>query len=164
MLKKRIGKIAFVLACIITMIMPYTSTVLAAALTQDATTAELQVLINREGGEEASGTLNDIQKEYYDIAPYGYRVGDTRVYKIITKGDTEYQNMFYCLDANKSFPGVTAEGYNSLEYTNIADLKDATDANVKALHLATSFAEDQDKWTANYRALMWLVNNMYLEK
>ena len=164
MLKKRIGKIAFVLACIITMIMPYTSTVLAAALTQEDTTAELQVLIMHEGEEESSGTLNDAQKEYYDIAPYGYTVGETKVYKIITKGDNEYQNMFYCLDAVKSFPGVTAQGYNSLEYTKVADLKDATDSNVKALRLSTSYAENQDTWTANYRSLIWLVNNMYLEK
>ena len=164
MLKKRIGKIAFVLACIITMIMPYTSTVLAAALTQEDTTAELQVLIAHEGGEESSKTLNDAQKEYYDTTPYGYTIGETRIYKIIAKGDTEYQNMFYCLDAVKSFPGVTTEGLNSLEYTKVADLKDATDSNVKALHLSTSYAEDQNTWTANYRSLIWLVNNMYLEK
>ena len=164
MLKKRIVKIAFVLACIITMIMPYTSTVLAAALTHETTTAELQVLLTHEGGEEASGTLTDGQKEYYDISPYGYTVGETKVYKIIEKGDYDYQNMFYCLNALKSFPGVTAQGLNSLVYTNVADLEDATDANVKGLHLSTSYTEDQDKWTENYRALIWLVNNMYLEK
>ena len=45
MLKKKVGKIVFVLACIMTMIMPYTSTVLAAALTHKDTTAELQVLL-----------------------------------------------------------------------------------------------------------------------
>ena len=164
MLKKKIGKIAFVLMCIITIIMPYTSNVLAATLTHEDTTAELQVLINHEGGEESSKTLTDEQKEYYDILSYGYTVGETKVYKIISKGDYEYQNMFYCLNAVKSFPGVTAEGLNSLEYTNVADLKDATDANVKGLHLSTSYADNQEKWTENYRALIWLVNNMYLEK
>lgn len=164
MLKKKVGKIAFVLACIVTMIMPYTSTVLAAALTHEDTTAELQVLITHEGGEESSGTLTDAQKEYYDISPYGYTVGETKVFKIISKADYEYQNMFYCLDALKSFPGVTAEGYNSLEYTNVGELDDATNSNVKALHLSTSYSDNQDKWTENYRALVWLVNNMYLEK
>ena len=164
MLKKKIGKITFVLACIITLIMPYTSTVLAAALTKDDTTAELQVLIVREGGEEASGTLTEEQKEYYDVSPYGYSVGETKVYKIITKGDNEYKNMFYCLNAVKSFPGVTNEGYNSLEYTKKADLKDSTDSNVKGLYLSTNYADNQNKWTANYKSLIWLVNNMYLEK
>ena len=164
MFKKRIGKIAFVLACIITMIMPYTSTVLAAALTHDVNTAELQVLMIHEGGEEASGTLTEQQKEYYDISPYGYTVGETKVYKIISKGDNEYQNMFYCLDALKSFPGVTAQGMNSLEYTNVGELDDATNSNVKGLHLSTSYSENQSKWTENYKALVWLVNNMYLEK
>ena len=164
MLKKRIGKIAFVLACIMTLIMPYTSTVLAAALTQEETEAELQVLIMHEGGEEASGTLTDAQKEIYDTAPYGYTIGETRIYKIITKGDYEYENIFYCLDANKSFPGVTAENYNSLLYKNVADLKDPTDSNVKALKLSTDYVTDQETWNANYKSLIWLVNNMYLEK
>ena len=149
MLKKRIVKIAFVLACIITLIMPYTSTVLAAGLTSKDTTADLQVLIMHQGGEESSKTLTDKQKELYDETPYGYRIGETRIFKIITKGDTDYSNIFYCLNAKKSFPGVTGEGYNSLEYTNVADFKDSTDSNVKALHLSTSYSEDSAKWTKN---------------
>ena len=72
MFKKRCIKIAFVLACIISLIMPYTSTVLAAALTQEDTTAELQVLVVHKGGEESSGTLTEEQLEYYDTAPYGF--------------------------------------------------------------------------------------------
>ena len=119
MLKKRIGKIAFVLACIITMIMPYTSTVLAAALTHDnGKTAELQVIIFHEGGPESGNILNDNQKEFYDTSSYGYALGttqsnSTRVYKIIEKGDSDYTNTFYCLDAEKSFPGVTGQNLNS---------------------------------------------------
>ena len=171
MLKKKIVKIAFVLACIITMIMPYTSTVLAATLShEEGNTAELQVRLVHEGGEESGNLLNDAQKAYYDTTPYGYTLKTnledqgTRVYKIVLKDDNQYQNMLYCLDAVKSFPGVTGQNLNSLTYTNVADLKDATNPNVKALHLGTSYAEDQQKWTANYKALIWLVNNMYLEK
>ena len=162
MFKKRLVKIAFVLACIISLIMPYTSTVLAAALTQEDTTAELQVLVVHKGGEESSGTLTEQQLEHYDTAPYGYTIGETRVYKIIAKADYEYENMFYCLNANKSFPGVTAEGLNTLEYTNVADLKDSTDSNVKGLHLSTSYADEAEVWNANYKSLIWLVDNMYL--
>lgn len=164
MLKEKIVKIVFVLACIITLVMPYTSTVLAAALTKDDTTADLQVLIMHQGGEEASGTLEDNQREYYDETPYGYEIGDTRIFKIITKGDTEYSNMFYCLNANKTFPGVTNTGFTSLTYKNVADFKDSTDSNVKSLHLSTSYSSDSSKWTANYKALVWLSNNMYLSK
>lgn len=162
MFKKRCIKIAFVLACIISLIMPYTSTVFAAALTQEDTTAELQVLVVHKGGEESSGTLTEEQLEYYDTAPYGYTIGETKVYKIITKADYEYENIFYCLNANKSFPGVTTEGLNSLEYTKVADLKDSTDSNVKGLHLSTSYSDEAEKWTANYKSLIWLVDNMYL--
>ena len=162
MFKKRFIKIAFVLACIISLIMPYTTTVLAAVLTQEDTTAELQVLALHKGGEESSGTLTEEQLEYYDQAPYGYTIGENRVYKIIAKADYEYENIFYCLNANKSFPGVTTEGLNSLEYTNVADLKDSTDSNVKGLYLSTSYADDSEKWTSNYKSIIWLINNMYL--
>lgn len=75
MLKKKVLKIAFVMACILTILMPYTSTVLAAALTSDDVTAELQILTYRQGGEEASGTLTEEQRELYDTTPYAYKVG-----------------------------------------------------------------------------------------
>ena len=89
MLKKRFIKIALVLACILTLLMPYT-TVLAASLTHEDKTAELQISIIHEGGEEASGTLTDEQKEFYDESQYAYNVGETRVYKIIEKGKITY--------------------------------------------------------------------------
>ena len=164
MLKRKVLKIALVLACVMVLIMPYTSTVLAATLTHEDTKADLQVLVMHEGGEESSGTLTEEQRKLYDETPYGYRIGGTRIFKIITKGDVDYSNTFYCLNANKSFPGVTNQGYNSLEYTNVADFKDSTDSNVKSLHLSTAYSDDNAKWTANYKALVWLVNNMFLEK
>ena len=164
MLKKKFLKIAFVMVCIITLIMPYTTTVLAAALTSNDVTADLQILTYRQGGDEASGTLTDTQKQIYDTTPYGYKVGNTRVFKIITKGDKEYSNMFYCLNAKKTFPGQSNPGQDFLTYTNVADFKDSTDSNVKSLHLSTSNSEDSAKWTANYKALIWLINNMYLNK
>lgn len=164
MLKKKLLKIAFVMACIVTILMPYTSTVLAAALTSNDVTAELQILTYRQGGDEASGTLTDEQKQIYDTTPYGYKVGDTRVFKIITKGDKDYSNMFYCLNAKKRFPGQANPGQDSLTYTNVADFKDSTDPNVKSLHLSTSNSADSAKWTANYKALVWLMDNMYLNK
>ena len=162
MLKKKILKVIFVLTCIMTMIMPYTSVVLAAALTHEDTTATLEVLRIHKGGEEASGTLSQEQEKYYDTTPYGYKVGDTRVFKIITQGDTNYENTFYCLNAKKSFPGVTSSGYEPKEFEKVADLKDSSDANVKALHLSTSNSADSTTWNANYKSLIWLINNMYL--
>lgn len=162
MLKKKFVKLILVLSCIMTLIMPYASTVLAVALTQQDTSAELQVLRVHKGGEEASGTLTENQQPYYDETPYGYRVGDTRVFKIITKGDVNYENAFYCLNAEKSFPGVTGTDYKTEAYTNVADLTDSTDANVKALHLSTSNSVNSDLWNNNYKSLIWLINNIYL--
>ncbi len=164
MLKKKILKFIFVIACIITLMMPYTSVVLAAVLTHETTTAELEVIRVHEGGEESSGTLTAEQDPYYDTTPYGYRIGDTRVFKIITKGDAQYENAFYCLNALKSFPGVSNGTYTAEAFENVADLKDSTDTNVKSLHLSTSNSTNSEIWTANYKSLIWLVDNMYLSK
>ena len=95
MLKRKVLKIALVLACVMVLIMPYTSTVLAATLTHEDTKADLQVLVMHEGGEESSGTLTEEQRKLYDETPYGYRIGGTRIFKIITKGDVDYSNAFY---------------------------------------------------------------------
>ena len=162
MLKKRIIKIAFVLTCIITLIAPY-STVFA-TLTHEDTTARLQSVIMHEGGEEATGTLTEEQKLLYDTDPHGYTIGSTLICKIIEEGDRNYSNTFYCLNAKKSFPGATADGYTSLEYKNVADFKDSTNPEVKSLHLSTSATENEGLWTENYRALEWLFDNYYLRK
>ena len=162
MLKKRIVKIAIVLACVLTLLTPYTT--VFAMLTQADTTANLQSVIMHEGGEEASGTLTDEQKQLYDENPHGYEVGDTLICKIIEEGDMNYENAFYCLNAMKSFPGATSTGFTSLEYKNVADFKDSTNSEVKSLHLSTAYSEDSALWTANYKALNWIFENSYLRK
>ncbi len=164
MLKRKVFKIIFVLACIIAIMMPYASIVMAVALTHNDNTAELEVIRVHEGGEEASGTLTTLQQSLYDTTPYAYRVGETRVFKIITKGDSNYENTFYCLNAEKSFPGVSNGTYQVEAYTNVADLKDPTLANVKSLHLSTSNLGNNVTWNANYKSLIWLIDNMYLSK
>lgn len=166
MLKKKVLKVSLVLACILAMLMPYSTPVLAAvALTQESTTAELQINLIREGGEEATGKLTEEQKEFYDESQYCYYVGNTRVYKIIQKADGDYADSFYCLDATKSFPGVNGDSHNgSLVYKNVSDFNDTTNLNVQSLRLSASYTQERETWNANFRALTWLVNNMYLKK
>lgn len=148
-MKIKLGKIAFVVICIITMIMPYGTTVLATALNHSEVSTNLETLKLREGGEESSGTLTGSYASYYDENIYSYAIGTTNVLKLIVSGDTKYENAFYCLNAKKSFPGTT-----SLVYKNVGNLKDDTNVNVAALGLSA----------ASYKSLIWLVNNMYLEK
>ncbi len=162
MLKKKALKVVIVLACVFTLLTPYTT--VFATLTQKDTTANLQSVIMHEGGEEASGTLTEEQKEFYDEMPHGYEVGDTLICKIIEEGDMDYTNAFYCLNAMKSFPGATSTGFTSLEYKNVADFKDSNNSEVKSLHLSTSYSEDSALWTANYKALNWIFENSYLRK
>ena len=163
MLKKKIAKIVLVIACIIALLTPYTS--VFALVSQEDTTAKLQSILLHEGGEEESGTLTAEQREIYDETQYQYTIGDTIICKIIEEGDNgEYADAFYCLDALKSFPGATDKGETSLEYENVGKFTDSTDADVKSLHLSTSFSEDNAEWTANYKALCWLFDNYYLRK
>ena len=163
MLKKKNLKITLILACILTLLLPYATTALAVALTHEVKTAELEVIRVHKGGEEASGTLSEVQESLYDTTPYGYRVGDTRVFKIITKGDTKYENAFYCLNAEKSFPGVSNGTYNVEAFENVGDLKNSTNVNVKALHLSVPYNNENDiVWNSNYRSLIWIIDNMYL--
>ncbi len=149
MSKKRMLKMTIAFMCILSIMMPYTTPVLAKALTHEDVVANFETTRIHEGGDEATGTLPAEYKEFYDYNPYAYKIGNTTIFKIITAGDTSFENALYCLNGDKSFPGTEA-----LSYKKIADLKDETDLNVKALGLSAS----------NYKSLIWLIDNMYLRK
>ena len=149
MSKKRIMKMTIAFMCILSIMMPYMTPVLAKALTHEDTVANLETTRIHEGGEEATGTLPADYQGFYDYNSYEYKIGNTTIFKIITAGDTSYENALYCLNGDKSFPGTEA-----LSYKKMADLKDETDLNVKALGLSA----------ANYKSLIWLIDNMYLRK
>ena len=178
MFKKKVAKIALVLACLVTLIMPHMSVVLAKTLTQDTTSDNLGVRSIHPGGPERSGALvqaldkalseNRITQEQYlenlrryDTTPYEYEVGGVKMFKIASADDVECVNELYCLNALKPFPGVN-HGEGSLLYNNIADLKDPSDANVTALNMGTSYTANSEKWTENYNAVIWLIDNFYL--
>ena len=147
---KKISKILFVWICIISLVMPFTSEVLAAALTKDSTTAVIESVPWREGGPESTGLVSD----KYDENSYSYKVSGVNVLKAIQKGDTEYSDAFYCLNAERSL-SIT-KMYN---YIKVADnFKDYSDLEVKA------WAEEVGVSEENYRAIVWLLDNIYLEK
>jgi uncharacterized repeat protein (TIGR01451 family) len=133
--------------CIMVIILPYASDVLAVSLNHEQETILLETSRVREGGEESSGTLSDTYKDEYDTNPYTYRIKETIVQKIIQSKTTDFMDALYCVNADKSFPGSDA-----LTYYNKGDFKDSSNSNVKALGLS-----DED-----YKALIWLVDNMYL--
>ena len=147
MSKRRIMKMTIAFLCILSIMMPYMTPVFAKALTHEDAVINLETTIIHEGGDEATGNLPEEYSGFYDVNPYGYKIGDTRIFKIIVSGDVDFENALYCLNGDKSFPGT-----DSLEYKNVADLKNDMDPNVKKLGLSA----------ANYKALIWLINNMYL--
>ncbi len=116
-----------------------------------------------EGGEESSGIFSgDLEenKNLYDTGKYIYKIGDTTIYKIIEKGDEEYKNEFYCIDAENEFPGINSEG---ITYVNKKDFEDAENSDVKKL-IFNGEDYNQENWQKNYNSLKYLFNNLYLEK
>ena len=166
MFKNKLTKVVLVLLCIVTLIMPYASPVLAVKVTDTDTQVNLKSITVREGGEP-SGSLTDEQFEYYDKSVYEYYVGGSdsthRVWKIVTSDiDIDFQNSFYCLNAAKTFPAALENGTDYLPFNRVANMSDSTDPKVKALHLSAE-SSNSSVWNANYKALMWILDNIYLK-
>lgn len=172
MFKKKITKMAIVLTLIASMLFSYATPVLATTLSSTSEEANFIIVLAHEGGPERSGLLNDRRKELYDQSTYEYILGKT-VYKIIDVDvennsitNYDYSNELYCLDATKVFPGVNQSTNQAtyMTYKNVADFFDGTSDVVKTLHLGTSYNADSSAWTGNYKAVVWLLNNMYYSK
>ena len=156
MVKKRVFKVVIAMLCIATLILPHTSVVLAAALTNENPNDVNEVnLISsqfHEGGAESSETAG----ENYDNKQYIYKFGgETDILKIVREDDKDettgaylFSDAFYCLDGNNSFPTING----SIKYSRtIADL---FAENPSTLGLSDS----------NYNSLCWVLDNMYLRK
>ena len=150
MTSKKLGKVLLVWVCIITLLMPFTSNVLAAALSNEDTTAVLESIPYREGGNEST----DITSDEYDTTPYAYSVGNVNVLKVVQEGDSDYSDTFYCLNAEKSL-SIT-EKYN---YKKAADdLTDLTNEEVAKWAKSVGISDE------NFKSLMYLLNNIYAKK
>ena len=154
---KRIGKVLLAWLCIITLLMPMASNVLAVTkLTNSDSQASLETIPLREGGKESTNIgSTQLHGEQYDENKYEYSINDVNVLKIVQSDDTDYLDTFYCLNAEKSF-SITSSGY---QYTKVADdLTDYNDENVK--EWADSIGLTQEK----FNSLMYLLNNIYAKK
>jgi len=146
---RKFGKILLVCICIITLLMPFATEVLAAALTNESTTAVLESLPYREGGEESTGLVSD----KYDKSKYAYRVKDTNVLKVGQSEDF-YADMFYCINASLSLS--LTDKYN---YKKAADdFTVLSDSEVRAWADSVGISEE------NYNSLVYLLQNIYLKK
>lgn len=149
MLKEKILKVLTATACITTLIMPHTSVVLAAALT------------NENPNETNTVTLMD--SPYHEQGyMYAVKSGDksTKILKIFNVADKganneiQYSDAFYCLDARKSFPSGMSEE-NGISYSR--SIADFFDIDLDQTTLSNLNIED-------YNSLCWLLNNLYLNK
>ena len=163
MFKKKATKIVFVLTCLFTLVMPHFSVVLA-ALNSSSQTANLKISSIREGGD-CSEELNENQLITYDTKPYAYKIGDVKVFKIVTAtnpstNEITFDDAWYCVDSKKEFPGTVSGG---VVYNNIADFKNSLDVNVRRLKFTTDYATDQTTWNKNHKAVSKLLDIIYLK-
>ena len=151
MTRKRLGKVLLVWLCIITMLMPFCSEVLAAALTGNETTAVFESVPYREGGAESTG----VTSSRYDTSKYAYKIGDTNVLKITQDDDNTFADTIYCINAERSL-SVMGSGYNYVKAAD--DFSKLTDSEVAAWASSVGIS------TANFNSLMWILNNLYAKK
>ena len=127
---------------------------LTGKLTHEMQSAKIETAMEREGGDESSGTIDS---DKYDDSPYAYQVansggsGRKTVFKLIEENDYSYENALYCVNAEKSFPSA-----NAYDYKNMGDIK--TETTTAAASLINSIG------AKNYKSLIWLIDNMYLPK
>ena len=146
---KKISKSLFVWLCIITLVMPFTAEVLAAALTEESTEVVIESVLWRQGGPESTGLESDV----YDENSYSYEVNGKNVLKVIQAGDTKYLDTFYCINAERSL-SIT-KMYN---YTKVADdFKNYSDEEVTNWRAELGISDE------NYKALVWLLENIYVK-
>lgn len=162
MIKEKILKIATAATCIATLIMPHTSVVLAAALTNktpnETNTVRLISSEYHEGGEESSQSLPNELLDNYDMHSYKYTFGGantgTHILKVLREDDKTpsgtfaFSDAFYCLNGNKSFPTING----AIEYNRT--IADFFEENPSTLNLSQE----------NYNSLCWLLDNLYLRK
>jgi uncharacterized repeat protein (TIGR01451 family) len=150
MIGKKVLKILIVWLCIITLVMPFGTEVLAAVLTTESTSTVLESIPYREGGSESTGLVSDS----YDTASYAYTVEGINVLKVVQKGDSSYSDTFYCVNA-----GLSLSITDSYNYKKVSDdFTVISDKEVKA------WADSVGISTSNYNALIYLLNNIYLKK
>lgn len=154
--EKRLVKKILAMLLIVAILLPYSSEVLAVALTHEATTANFQTTTNHEGGEDESEFVTT-NIDNYDVVPYSYRIsnsgGSTQVFKLRVKSDNNFENELYCVNASKAFPSDDSVDY---AYTNVGNMKLSTSDAGRSL-VNTIGAN-------NYASLVWLVDHMYLRK
>ena len=160
MLKEKFLKVVTASACIASLILPHTSIVLAAALTNEknneVNTIKLISSAYHEGGDESSQSLSEEGRGKYDKQQYIYTFGGkqgTEILKVLREDDRDssgllFSDAFYCLDGNNSFPSYNG----AIEYNRT--IADFFAENPSTLGLSS----------ANYNSLCWLLDNMYLRK
>ena len=154
MLRTKIKKLLAAIM-VVAILLPYTSEVMAAfeAITPSTDRTKLTVSILHPGGPESSGTLDSTFASNYDSGArhYTFSNGTSQktIFKIKQQDDDRFQDTLYCLKESKNFTSGV-----QIDYFNKGDFFDSSDPDVSSL----GYSE------ANYRAIVWLINNMYLKR
>ena len=121
MFKTKSIKIVLVWLCIVTLLMPYMSQVVAVEKLVE-NTIETELLGKTTESTETANLMAIFPRN----GEIGYKINNYGILKIINSEGTETEDDFYCLEPNKSFPEAAIEVYK-----NIGDLENLSIQKIK---------------------------------
>ena len=160
MFRTKTCKIILACACLMAILLPYATPVLAAAKEATYKQSDLPVgtkinLVNLPSfPHKSSYTINDADGSKHIV------------YNICVKKDAnssyDRTNAIYCLNGEKTFPGFDANGNTLLTpYQNFGNFFDITDNKSEVYKYVFDATEGITE--KNYNSICWIINNCYLE-
>ena len=146
MFKTKSIKIVLVWLCIVTLLMPYMSQVVAVEKLVE-NTIETELLGKTTKSTETANLMAIFPRN----GEIGYKINNYGILKIINSEGTETEDDFYCLEPNKSFPEAAIEVYK-----NIGDLENLSIEKIK--NYKTEIGEEK------YNSILWMSKNFLMQE
>lgn len=162
-------KIILAFACLMAILLPYATPVLAAA--NGATYKQSDLLTDTQNTEATTIKLtNDLvfpngssyEFSYENTAQETEEHIVNRIYVVDEDNTTNAKNEIYCLNGEKIFPGFDSDGDPLVTtYKNSGNFFDISDENSEVYKYVKDGTNGINE--NNYNSICWLINNFYLE-
>ncbi|MGN1299524.1 MAG: hypothetical protein ACI4UE_06055 [Candidatus Scatovivens sp.] len=146
MFKSKSIKVILAWLCVVILLMPYFSQVIA---------VEKIVGEKPDLSEVGKITENTSSAKLTSIFPrngeLGYKINNYGILKIVNTEGTETEDNFYCLEPNKSFPEAVTENYNNV-------------GNLENLSIEKILSYKQELGEEKYNSILWLSKNICMQE
>lgn len=162
-------KIILAFACLMAILLPYATPVLAAA--NEATYKQSDLLTDTQNTEATTIKLNNslafpndstYKFSYTNAAQETEEHIVNRIYVVDEDNKSDATNEIYCLNGEKTFPGFDSNGDPLVTtYKNFGNFFDISDENSEVYKYVKDVTNGITE--KNYNSICWLLNNFYLE-